>query len=142
MRNTNKSKIYSNESQETLFKILVCVDITTKRNAALINAKLHLTWKFGTCSSNKESPTLKISVQRCCLAPGLSTLECNSFFTRELKGYYDFNKVQYPHTISGWYKGYIKIQGMHYCDDYVGYKAMRGIHLQGNLRKYVIFLEL
>ena len=54
------------------------------------------------------------SEKRCCVEPGRYTLTC-------------FN-TKSPH---GWKGGFIAIDGIHYCDDFMGFKAMRRITIDG-----------
>ena len=57
-----------------------------------------------------------VYVERCCLAPGLHTLTCYNE-----KGPY------------GWGNGSIEILGQRYCDDFVGFKAMRTVSVLGKI---------
>ena len=76
-----------------------------------------LYWTLGTCSTsvtyNKGNP---IKEPDCCLAPGNHTLTCYN--------------IREPH---GWKQGFIVINGERYCDDFIGYKAMRRIIINGNI---------
>ena len=53
--------------------------------------------------------------EKCCVSPGNYTLTCSN--------------TRHPH---GWKKGFITINGAHYCDDFMGFKAMRRITVKGN----------
>ena len=76
----------------------------------------HLHWTLGTCSASLQYTNFKTMKEKdCCLAPGNHTLTC-------------YNTKQ-PH---GWKKGFIIINGERYCDDFMGYKAMRKIMIKGN----------
>ena len=37
---------------------------------------------------------------------------------------------------SGWKQGFIVINGERYCDDFIGYKAMRRVIVNGNLSNF------
>ena len=91
--------------------ILDCIDIqiTTKNNANMIR------WTLEECSNHGSYDDFSSYSQRCCVAPGQYTLTCEN--------------SEYP---DGWYGGYIEIQGHHYCDDFLAYKAMRRIIIKGN----------
>ena len=54
-----------------------------------------------------------IYVERCCLHPGIYVLSC----------YDDRNE--------GWNNAYLDILGHRYCDDFLGYKAMRRVTIPG-----------
>ena len=93
--------------------LLVCVDIKmeTKYDAD------HIYWTLGACSKSLEYKNdQRIKEKDCCLAPGNHTLTCYN--------------TKHPH---GWKKGSIVIRGKHYCDDFIGYKAMRRIIIKGNI---------
>ena len=93
-------------------KILDCIDIkiTTKHNANMIR------WTLGECKNPESYDDFSSYVERCCLAPGQYTLTCQN--------------TDHP---DGWYGGYIAIQGQRHCDDFLAYKAMRRIVIQGNI---------
>ena len=77
----------------------------------------HLHWTLGTCSASLQYTNFKTMKEKnCCLAPGNHTLTCYN--------------TQQPH---GWKKGFIVINGKRYCDDFIGYKAMRRIIIDGNI---------
>ena len=102
--------------------ILVCADIkmVTKYDAD------HLHWTLGTCSPSFEYTNGKVFKEKdCCLAAGNHTLTC--YNTRQ------------PH---GWKKGFIVINGERYCDDFIGYKAMRRIIIKGNILKSSILYKV
>ena len=83
---------------------------------------------MGSCTGPSTQLKLKNSIQnytsntiyveRCCLAPGLHTLTCYNE-----KGPY------------GWGNGSIEILGQRYCDDFVGFKAMRRVPILGKSLK-------
>ena len=70
-----------------------------------------LKWTLGTCSASLQYTNFKTMKEKdCCLAPGNHTLTC-------------YNRRE-PH---GWKNGFILVNGERYCDDFIGYKAMRKI---------------
>ena len=70
-----------------------------------------LHWTLGACSPSLQYKNGMVQKEKdCCLAPGNHTLTC-------------YNRRE-PH---GWKKGFIVINGERYCDDFIGYKAMRRI---------------
>ena len=82
-----------------------------------------LTWEFSSCSSKDMSLTQNSThFHRCCLKPGYYTLECGNIF-----GPY------------GWGSSSITILGQRYCDDFVGYKAMRKIGVFGIFSNFNLF---
>ena len=77
----------------------------------------HIRWTFGACYSLERQATGKIPqvhLQRCCLDVGIHTLTCVN--------------TKNP---AGWENSYIEIQGIKYCHDFIGYKAMREIKIIG-----------
>ena len=88
---------------------LVSVDIKLKTGS---DAHL-LKWSLGTCSNSKDYTNDKEFVEEgCYLAPGKYTLNCYN--------------TKHPY---GWKKGVIVINGHSYCDDFMGYKALRHIFI-------------
>ena len=80
-------------------------------------------WQFSSCSSiGVHYDKYTKYIHRCCLNPGNYTLICR-------------NKEK-PH---GWNDGYIEIQGHRYCDDFLSYRVMQKISLQGNISIKIIF---
>ena len=78
------------------------------------NRTRHIKWTFGTCSSAVDSYNgNRIYIERCCQLQGIHTLSCLS---------------KYP---EGWNTEYIQLQGHQLCDDFVGFKALRQINLEG-----------
>ena len=76
----------------------------------------HLDWTLGTCARTIEyTNNNEFKEEKCCLSSGNHTLTC--YNTRQ------------PH---GWKKGFLTINGERYCDDFMGYKAMRRITIQGD----------
>lgn len=75
----------------------------------------HLDWTLGTCARTIEyTNNNEFKEEKCCLSSGNHTLTC--YNTRQ------------PH---GWKKGFLTINGERYCDDFMGYKAMRRISIEG-----------
>ena len=70
-------------------------------------------WTLGSCNGwiGKENET---HFYRCCLQPGQHTLTC-------------INKK----SEFGWGNVTFRINGKRYCDDFVGFKAMRTILFEG-----------
>ena len=89
----------------------VCVEIkvTTSFDAHLLD------WKLDPCFKKEEYSDDSVYYEEgCCIKPGNYTLTC-----------YNTKK---PY---GWKKGKITINGHDYCDDFMGYKAMRRITIKG-----------
>ena len=83
-------------------------------------------WKFGPCSSSQRYKSYKKYTERCCISQGKHTLSC-------------YNTVK-P---EGWKKGHLELQGRQYCDDFMNFKAMQKIHVQGMFYGLIsIILEL
>ena len=77
-----------------------------------------VSWKLDTCFISEEEAYKKHNsegqyIKRCCLAAGDHTLIC-----RDSGG-------------DGWNGGFMEIQGHIYCNDFIGYKAMRRITVSG-----------
>ena len=97
-----------------------CVIITTTIGK---NEKdtLHFSWewKLESCYGPKHgfdySPN-EIHYDRCCLPPGQYTLTC---INRQSK--------------YGWGNAFLEIDGKRYCDDFVGFKAMRKVSVLGKI---------
>ena len=72
-----------------------------------------LKWSLGTCSSSTEYTNDKEFLEEdCFLEPGMHTLSCSN--------------TKQPY---GWKKGVILINGHRYCDDFMGYKALRRVFI-------------
>ena len=81
-------------------------------------------WELGSCFGhpsqtydtelNYIDSDESLMVSKCCLKPGLYSLFCHNL----VKPF-------------GWGKGYLEIQGRRYCDDFVGFKAMRKVIVSG-----------
>ena len=77
-------------------------------------------WQLGTCVTQSASYVLNHTYEkyeRCCLLPGVHALSCQNE-----KGPF------------GWGKSSIEIQGQLFCDDFVGYKAMRHVLIQNECK--------
>ena len=86
------------------------------------NDKAHFDreWIIGSCYGPKESIAgsgSKSWYDRCCLPQGQYTLTCKN------------KKSKY-----GWGNVTFTIDGKRYCDDFVGFKAMRTISIKGTNR--------
>ena len=95
--------------------ISVCLQIymNTRRNindAELFDTK----WSLGSCYGPKFGWKWAHFYDRCCLPEGQYTLTCRN------------TKSKY-----GWGNVAIEINGKRYCDDFVGFKAMRIISIEG-----------
>ena len=85
----------------------VCVSITM----VPMHDADDLHWTLGACSPSLQYKNGMVKKEKdCCLAPGNHTLAC-------------YNRRE-PH---GWKKSFIVINGERYCDDFIGYNAMRRI---------------
>ena len=74
-------------------------------------------WRMGSCYGPKHGRKYQgtpIHHDRCCLRPGQYTLTC-------------INKQ----SIYGWGNIKFEIDGKGYCDDFIGFKSMRTVHVQG-----------
>ena len=75
-------------------------------------------WTLGSCSGPKWTISYdenEYYYDRCCLLPGRHSLTC-------------INKK----SEFGWGNIKFEINGKQYCDDFVGFKAMRTILVEGN----------
>ena len=82
-------------------------------------------WQLGSCANGSVSYERNYTYtknERCCLPQGMHTLTCHNE-----KGPF------------GWGKSSIEIQGQRYCDDFVGFKAMRNVFISD---KCIIFIIL
>ena len=80
----------------------------------------HIQWKLGPCFNNFKYKDYAHYIHRCCLELGQHTLTCNN-----------------PKVPEGWKNGYIEIKGLQYCDDFMGYKAMRNISITSTKLNYL-----
>lgn len=71
-------------------------------------------WNIGRCKG--LATTTKNGGERCCLNPGKYALICQNLVRP-----------------FGWGKASIKIQGQEYCNDFVGFKAIRSVSISGKL---------
>ena len=80
------------------------------------NALFSPEWRMGSCYGPKTTYiSNRIYYDRCCLTQDTYTLICKN------------TKSKY-----GWGNADFKIDGKQYCDDFVGFKAMRTVFIQGN----------
>ena len=74
-------------------------------------------WTLGPCHGPRlgwnYSPN-KIHFEKCCLVPGNYTLTCTNLQSKY-----------------GWGNVIFEIDGNRYCDDFVGFKAMRKVFAKG-----------
>ena len=98
--------------------ILVCLPIEMKLgDNKEDNGLFSPEWRIGSCHGPKFRWTYSSNethYDRCCLTPGTYTLICTN------------SKSKY-----GWGNAAFKIDGKRYCDDFVGFKAMRTVSIQG-----------
>lgn len=76
-------------------------------------------WRMGSCYGPKlggfsEYVPTEVHIDKCCLPPGKYTLNCKN------------TKSKY-----GWGNYIFTINGKRYCDDFVGFKAMRIVLIDG-----------
>ena len=80
------------------------------------NALFSPEWRMGSCFGPRNTYLFNVTYyERCCLTSGKYTLICKN------------TKSKY-----GWGNAALKINGKQYCDDFVGFKAMRTVSIQGN----------
>ena len=70
-------------------------------------------WNFGNCLSTLEYSGIGTYSEKCCLPRGSHIMSCLSYKS------------------SGWAGNFISFLGHRFCDDHVGYKAMRKIDAFG-----------
>ena len=81
-----------------------------------INASFSPKWPAGSCFGPRATYSPNTTYyERCCLSAGTYTLICKN------------TKSKY-----GWGNAYFEINGKRYCDDFIGFKAMRKVSIQGN----------
>ena len=89
------------------FFLLVCIDVK------FVGVENTLSWRIGHCNSGKYQHflggSLYINTYRCCLTPGKHILTC--------KAGGQFH----------WRQGYVLLQGRKYCQDFIGFTALRRI---------------
>ena len=74
-------------------------------------------WKLGSCYGPKlgmKYSSKEAHYDRCCLTSGVYTLICQN------------TKSNY-----GWGNARLEIEGVRYCDDFIGFKAMRHVSVKG-----------
>ena len=84
----------------------MCIDIK------FVGVVIDLSWRIGHCNSGMYADSLRgpfINTYRCCLTPGKHVLTC------EARGQFH------------WRQGYVLLQGRKYCQDFIGFKALRRI---------------
>ena len=108
--------------------MIVCVDIkaTTDRKAtsqeifynegwnSYWTDGMNRRWTLGHCSSAEMYIKDAQFTETCCLPPGNHTLTCD---TQE--------------QARGWKSAYLEIEGHTYCDDFISYKALRKVEIEG-----------
>ena len=72
-------------------------------------------WEFGPCYGNFNYRERTEYTQRCCVKKAKHELTCYN--------------TRFP---DGWYEHRIEIQGHQYCDDFIGYKLIRDVQINGN----------
>ena len=70
-------------------------------------------WNFGNCLSTLEYSGAGTYSEKCCLPRGSHIMSCLSYKS------------------SGWAGNFISFLGHRFCDDHVGYKAMRKVDAFG-----------
>ena len=79
-------------------------------------------WTLGSCYGPKFGRNYKPNetwIDRCCLPEGQHTLACMN-----------------TKSIYGWGNVTFQIDGKRYCDDFVGFKALRKISIKGTNRYF------
>ena len=105
--------------------LLVCLKIVVNVGSNADEWKFLRQWKMEACYGPKNGwdySTREIHYDRCCLLPGKYTLTCVN------------NKTTY-----GWGDAFLEIAGKRYCDDFIGFKAMRTVSVIGILKFEGIF---
>ena len=89
------------------------------RNVNMLNMSHR--WELGSCSGTASYVFnyTYVKYERCCLIPGNHTLSCHND-----KGPF------------GWGNSFIEIQGKRYCDDFVGFQAMRKVSITNKSKNY------
>ena len=97
--------------------VSVCLPIEMKvGDNKEFNASFSPEWRLGSCFGPKTTYSSNVNYyDRCCVTPGTYTLICKNTKSK-----------------SGWGNADFKIDGKRYCDDFVGFKAMRTITIQRN----------
>ena len=111
--------------------ILVCFLIATKvGNIDSDNDNLFFSreWKLASCYGPKFGMNYSSNEAHydiCCLTPGIYTLICQN------------TKSNY-----GWGNAWLEIEGERYCDDFVGFRALRNVSVKGIQKTFMIYLTL
>ena len=71
-------------------------------------------WELGSCSLSLEYVTPGVYIEKCCVTPGEHILTCNN------------------HE-DDWSRSVLILRGHHFCNDYVGYKAMIRLNISGKI---------
>ena len=74
----------------------------------------HIKWKLGSCQSAQKYQDYREYIQRCCLVAGTHSLTCINSDKPE-----------------GWRNGYLRLQGIDFCDDFMSYNAFRKVLIGG-----------
>ena len=97
------------------------------------NALFSPEWRMGSCYGPKQFlsdinndlipkyGSNQLHYDKCCLPPGTYTLICKN------------SESKY-----GWGNSKFEINGKRYCDDFVGFKAMRKVLIEGNQKEFCI----
>ena len=78
-----------------------------------------ITWRVGSCSSSYRYREKIEYLERCCLHPGDYIISCHN------------------ERNEGWNKAHLDILGHQYCDNFLGYEAMRRVTIPGICSFYV-----
>ena len=112
------------------------IHVTTKISKDFKDDKynwMDIGWSIGSCSNAVKYQLRRqldhvTYTERCCLEPGQYTITC-------------FNKRP-----EGWNGGSLELLGHQYCNDFVGFKAMRHLEVSGirieHLSKYEFRADL
>ena len=91
-------------------------EVSQKPSCFHVNVKTSseklISWSLGTCFGSQEYKRDTLYISRCCLLPGKYTLECKN-----------------ENRAVGWSHGFIEFQGLRYCDDFTGLKALRTVEI-------------
>ena len=107
LRSTKKSYSCVHKKKESE----ECIDVQLSAVDDLVN------WNIGSCSNTTYISNIdagsEVNVDRCCIKKGDYILSCKS------------------NNQHSWKQGYLEIQGRKYCNDFVGYRALRRIKILG-----------
>ena len=106
---------------------LVCIDVRIVKQRWLNHG---ITWNFGSCKASSEYKWTEygrgklnrkhVITERCCVEGLENNLLCGV--------------LNVESTHQGWADDYMEIQGHQYCNDFVGYNAMRKVKIKGICR--------